>query len=80
MDDKEFRLVFLCKGRVDGVALVMMGGGGGGLVIEDRLRVVDLSSIRPLLLERLLFAMELGRVFSLLLLRLVVISADDRLA
>ena len=58
----------------------MIGGGGGGLVVDDRLRVVALSSIKPLLLERLLFAIELGRVFSLLLLRLVVISADDRLA
>lgn len=65
LDDKEFRLIFLCKGLAEGAALVIIGSGGG-LVTDDRLRVVDLSSIKPLLLDRLLFAKEFSRLLSLL--------------
>ena len=79
MEDNELRLTFLCKGRVEGAARVIMGSGGG-FVTEDLLRLLDLSSMRPLLLERRLFASELSRFRSLLLLlKLAVIIAEDRL-
>lgn len=79
MEDNELRLTFLCNGRVEGAARVIMGSGGG-FVADDLLRLLDLSSIRPLLLERLLFASELARFMSLLLLlKLAVIIAEDRL-
>jgi hypothetical protein len=62
---------------VEGAARVIMGSGGG-FVREDFFRVLDLSSIRPLLLERLLFARELSRLMPLLL-KLAVIIVEDLL-
>ena len=56
-----------------------MIGSGGGLVTDDRLRADDFSSIRPLLLERLLFAKEFSRLISLFILRPDEIVIDERL-
>ena len=73
------RLIFLCNGRVEGAARVIMGSGGG-FAREDLLRLLDFSSMRPLLFDRLLFARELSRLMSLLLLlRLAVIIVEERL-
>ena len=63
---------------MEGAALVIIGSGGG-LVTDDRLRVVDLSSIKPLLLDRLLFAKEFSRLLSLLVPIPDVIVIEERL-
>ena len=63
---------------MEGAARVIIGSGGG-LVTDDLLRVDDFSSIKPLLLERLLFAREFSRLFSLFELKLDVIVIDERL-
>ena len=56
-----------------------MMGSGGGLETDDRLLFADLSSIKPLLLERLLFAKAFSILISLLMLIPDVIVIDDRL-
>ena len=56
-----------------------MMGSGGGLETDDLLLFADLSSIKPLLLERLLFAKAFSILISLLIPIPDVIVIDERL-